>query len=517
MNTNLPVNQNVESLLAQVKALGASEDLLNEFRQAMRAQVRSRGWLSNMALLTDSYKASHYVQYPKDAEAMTWYVEARGGEFAKTVFFGLDMIIQEYLNMPLTKDDIDEAEAFWRAHGEPFDREGFEYILENYGGYLPVKIFALKEGTVLPVSMPMIRIESMGKRMFFMGGWIESLILQVWYPVTVATLSWSCKAVLAKYLALTADAEAMAGLPFKLHDFGFRGASSVESAARGGCAHLVNFQGSDTVPGVLAARRFYGCEMAGFSIPAAEHSTITSWGREFEREAYENMVEQFSRPGSVFAVVSDSYDLDNAVENIWGGVLKAKVIAKQGLLVVRPDSGDPETIVLRTLANLDKTYGSTVNTKGYRVLNHVRLIQGDGVNRQSIALILKAIEAAGFSTENVAFGMGGGLLQEVNRDTCKFAMKASAILRNGQWFDVFKDPITDQGKRSKKGVVTTYVNAAGEYCSGLVGQAPDGFSDALELVWAAGETFRTQIFEDIRQRANAALDQALLSETQCIE
>lgn len=229
------------------------------------------------------------------------------------------------------------------------------------------------------------------------------------------------------------------------------------------------------------------------------------------------MVEQFSRPGSVFAVVSDSYDLDNAVENIWGGVLKAKVIAKQGLLVVRPDSGDPETIVLRTLANLDKTYGSTVNTKGYRVLNHVRLIQGDGVNRQSIAQILKAIEAAGFSTENVAFGMGGGLLQEVNRDTCKFAMKASAILRNGQWFDVFKDPITDQGKRSKKGVVTTYVNAAGEYRSGLVGQTPDGFSDALELVWAAGETFRTQTFEDIRQRANVALDQALPSETQWVE
>lgn len=179
MNTNLPVNQNVESLLAQVKALGASEDLLNEFRQAMRAQVRSRGWLSNMVLLTDSYKASHYVQYPKDAEAMTWYVEARGGEFAKTVFFGLDMIIQEYLNVPLTQEDIDEAEVFWKAHGEPFDREGFEYILENYGGYLPVKIFALKEGMVLPVSMPMIRIESMDKRVFFMGCWLRGVFTGV--------------------------------------------------------------------------------------------------------------------------------------------------------------------------------------------------------------------------------------------------------------------------------------------------------------------------------------------------
>lgn len=503
---NSNISENFELLLAQI----GNQELVNQLRAAIKQKMGNTKlpFLRNNALLTDSYKPSHYRQYPKDATSLFSYIESRGGEYADLVFFGLQMILKEYLSTPLTYSDVQEAKEIWTEHGVPFDEEGFNYIVEKYNGFFPVRIYALDEGTVIPTSMPMVRVEAYDARAVAAGSWLESLLLQVWYPITVATLSWSCKAILKKYLEDTSDDVQAAGLNFKLHDFGFRGASSVETAARGGCAHLVNFQGSDTMPGVLAARHYYGAQMPAFSIPAAEHSTITAWGREGEQDAYRNMIKEFSKPGQAYAVVSDSYDLDNAVSNIWGNELKAEVIASGGLLVVRPDSGDPETIVLRTLHNLDKAYGSTSNSKGYKVLNHVRIIQGDGVNRRSIRNILAAIKLAGFSTENVAFGMGGGLLQDVNRDTGKFAMKASAILRNGKWVDVFKDPITDKGKTSKKGRVTTYVNAQGEFKAGLVDNPPAGYVDALTLVWDTGVLLKDHDFEEIRDRANSALPKA---------
>jgi nicotinamide phosphoribosyltransferase len=202
----------------------------------------------------------------------------------------------------------------------------------------------------------------------------------------------------------------------------------------------------------MFARKYYNEEMAGFSIPAAEHSTITSWGEQFETEAYENMIDKFGGPGKIFAVVSDSYDIYNAVSNIWGGTLKEKVIFNGGTLVIRPDSGDPVTVNLRILEILGEKFGFTVNSKGYKVLpSFVRIIQGDGVNLISIGQILKAITAAGWSADNIAFGMGGALLQQVNRDTFSWAMKCNAIAYADDWIPVCKKPKTDAGKASKAG------------------------------------------------------------------
>ena len=191
--------------------------------------------------------------------------------------------------------------------------------------------------------------------------------------------------------------------------------------------------------------------MAGFSIPAAEHSTMTSWGKDDEALAYENMLSKYAKPGSLVAVVSDSYDLWNAVTNIWGKTLKQKVIDSGATVVIRPDSGNPSEVVLKTLQLLDTSFGSSYNGKMFKVLNNVRVIQGDGINEESIREILETATKAGYSATNIAFGMGGALLQKVDRDTQKFAYKCSEVTIGDKRIGVCKAPVTDMGKASKKG------------------------------------------------------------------
>jgi nicotinamide phosphoribosyltransferase len=260
--------------------------------------------------------------------------------------------------------------------------------------------------------------------------------------------------MIATALLRSSDVPVSEQIAFKLHDFGARGASSGETAMLGGMAHLVNFMGTDTAESLVGAMHYYNTEaVVGFSIPASEHSTITSWGRENEVDAYENMIDKFAGPGKIYACVSDSYNLWDAISNLWGKKLRDKVISSGGTLVVRPDSGKPVEVVVKALKLLDEAFGSTVNLKGFRVLHpSVRLIQGDGINEESLPEILEAVMKAGFSIDNLAFGMGGGLLQAWNRDTLKYAMKASARkTAAGNWVGFSKDPITDHGKQSKEG------------------------------------------------------------------
>jgi nicotinamide phosphoribosyltransferase len=413
-------------------------------------------FLSNPILNTDSYKASHFLQYPPEATAMFSYVESRGGVYERTLFFGLQMLLKEYLCKPITDAMIDEAKAFFAVHGEPFDEAGWRYIVTQYGGYLPVRIRAVPEGSVVPTGDVLMTVECEDPKVFWLASYLETMLLRVWYPITVATQSWHVRQTIRR--ALEKSSDDMSQLPFKLHDFGSRGVSSAESAAIGGAAHLVSFMGSDTVLGVIAANRYYREDMAAYSVPAAEHSTITSWGRARESDAYANMIRRFAKPGAIVPVVSDSYDLFAALE-MWGTQLKQSVIDSGATLVIRPDSGDPQTIVMKSLAVLEGFFGSIVNGKGRRVLNHVRVLQGDGVNPETIAQILAAADAAGFAADNLVFGIGGALLQRVDRDTQRFAMKCSAIRLGDAWHDVTKDPVTDAGKRSKGGRLSLLRNS----------------------------------------------------------
>ena len=379
---------------------------------------------NNVLLMTDSYKVSHWKQYPKDTTNIYSYFESRGGQFGETVFFGLQYILK-YLSNPITQKDIDEAEDYCAKHfgsASLFNRESWEYILKQHGGYLPVHIKAVPEGTVVKTKNVLMTIENTDPNCFWLTNYLETILSQIWYPITVATLSRETKKLIVNNLKETGSID---GANFKLHDFGFRGASSLESAAIGGAAHLINFVGTDNLPAVVFARDHYDEDMAGFSIPASEHSTITSWTEQGEIEAYRNMINEYG-DNPFYACVSDSYNIWRACSDLWGGELKDAVTNAKGTLVVRPDSGDPPFVVLRCLQLLGEAFGTTKNPKGYKVLNpKVRLIQGDGCNYQSIRKILSELKINGWSGDNVAFGMGGGLLQKVDRDTQKFAFKCS--------------------------------------------------------------------------------------------
>lgn len=459
---------------------------------------------TNIILNVDSYKASHYLQYPPGTTHVSSYIEARGGQYKEAIFFGLQIFIKEYLSAAITHADVDEASEIFSAHGVPFNEEGWRYIVEKHNGFLPVEIQALPEGTVIPVQNAMVQVINTDPQCAWLTSYIETALLRaVWYPTTVATVSWNCKKVIQKYLEETCGTTE--GIEFKLHDFGARGATSEEAAAIGGAAHLINFMGTDTISGIMAARRYYDASMAGFSIPAAEHSTITAWGRDNENAAYENMLKQFSGPGKIVAVVSDSYDLWNAIDNIWGDELKSCVENTGGTLVIRPDSGDPVAVVTETIERLIQRFGYTVNKKGFRVLpKYIRVIQGDGIAQHSIEAILEAMKLRKQSADNIAFGMGGELLQKVNRDTMKFAMKASAAKVEGLWRDVYKDPITDKGKRSKKGRLAVIRDNQNKIRT-IRDNDLNGRSNMLETVYKNGVLLKDYNFDSVRDNARNGL------------
>lgn len=370
----------------------------------------------NPILDTDSYKFSHWLQYPPGTRYVYSYIESRGGSDA--LFFGLQHFLSKY-------------------------------------------------------------------------------------PTTVASRDLIIYRTIKRYLEETADS--MEGLPFKLNDFGSRGVSSYESSEIGGMAHLVLFQGTDNVPAISAARKYYDAEMAGFSIPAAEHSTMTSWGgRDGELQAMANMVDRFAGQ-PLIACVSDSYDIYNAVSNYWGKELLQKVKDSGSTVVVRPDSGDPASVVLKVIELLMDRVGFTVNSKGYKVLpSYYRIIQGDGIDDVSVGIILQTLKEAGISADNVAFGMGGAMLQKLDRDTLKFAMKCSAIEVDGVWRDVFKDPITDHGKVSKRGRLDLF-REEGRYVTrsksdGLIGWRDRSYS-ALQDCFVDGVIVRREPLSAIRARA----------------
>ncbi len=460
--------------------------------------------MTNLLLATDSYKHSHFLQYPPKATHVSAYVEARKNLFSESlIFFGLQAFLLDRLMKPITLDDVEEAEMITGAHGEPFNKQGWRDIVTKHGGFLPLEIKALPEGLVVPAGVPLIQVENTDPTMPWLTTFIETVLLRgIWYPSTVATLSGLAKRKIMAGLQKTSD-DPVGQVMFKLHDFGARGVSSGESAALGGLAHLVNFMGTDTMEALLAARRFYGADIAGFSIPAAEHSTITSWGPAGETDAYANMLKQFSGEGRLVAVVSDSYDLWNAIQSIWGGALKEKVLATGGTLVVRPDSGDPVVTPVKALRLLWEIFGVTVNSKGFKVLHPaVRVIQGDGMNVESIGRLVDRLIEEGFSLDNIAYGMGGGLLQQVNRDTMRFAMKANAIrFDGGAWQDVSKKPATDPTKASLAGRQAV-IDVGGQLQATRLDLIEER-QNLLKPVWRNGELLVRTTFDEVRQRASA--------------
>ncbi len=456
---------------------------------------------ANPILDSDSYKYSHPRQYPEDATHASAYVEPRKAwdGIEEIVFFGLQAELLKLQGSVVTAAHLEEAEPFLKAHGLDLHVRGWRHIVEAHGGRLPIRIEALPEGTLSAPGVPQMRVENTDPACPWLPAFLETRLLRsVWYPSTVASLSRHVVGEIRKRMLLTDGTDE--GVEFKLHDFGARGASSHESAGLGGAAHLISARGTDTVSGLILARNVYGAEMAGFSIPATEHSTVTSFGREGELAFMDRLLDLF--PTGILACVSDSYDLMRAVREYWGEALREKVLARDGVLVVRPDSGDPLKIVPEVIEALMEKFGFSETPTGYRLLNpKVRVIQGDGVNRFSIVEIMEEMMRRRLAIGNIAFGMGGGLLQSVNRDDFSYSMKLSAIRRSGEWRDVFKDPITASAgsktsKRGRQGAVWE----EGRLLARRKEEIAKG-RDALEPVFENGEILRHWSFEEIRARA----------------
>lgn len=459
----------------------------------------------NIALLTDAYKQTHWIQYPRGTTHVYSYLESRGGMFNETLFYGLQIILKKYLEgNVITQDKIDYADEFcMKVFGQNyFNRDGWQYILDTYDGKLPVLIKAIPEGTLVPTRNALITIVNTDREVPFITNFLETLLVQVWYPITVATISYKIRQLIQSYAELAGETVS----PFHLNDFGFRGVSSVESAGIGGSAHLVNFDGTDTIEGIRYAMEYYNADVCGFSVMAAEHSTVTSYGKEFEKVAYKTIIDKCPT-GGVVSIVSDSYDIMNTVDNIYGKDLKDYILSRDFKLVVRPDSGDPVDISSKVVNSIYDKFGGSINEYGYKVLNpKIGVIYGDGINYSSIREILeRLVVSEKFAPSNIIFGMGGGLLQQVNRDTQMMAFKCSAIKIGDVWTDVYKDPKTDNNKRSKRGRLKVILDDDGAYKTVPIINDNDD-DDKLVTVFLNGEVRREYGFQNVRSRANPPSD-----------
>lgn len=457
---------------------------------------------NNIVLDTDCYKAfGHAFFYPEGTTEVVSYLESRGGQFQETVFFGLQYIMKAYLEGPvLEKWMIEEAnQAALNSVGtrKYFNEVGWNRLLEKHNGYLPIEIRAVPEGTPLSVNNVMVTVRNTDPEFPWLTSYMETLLLRVWYPITVATTSFQIRNKIAYYAKQTTD---RAYLPVMLNDFGARGVSSKESAAVGGMAHLTVFNGSDNLEGARTLAYYYNSPWTLKTIPATEHSIMTAKGRDGEASQIERVLNTVEN--GYVAIVMDSYDIFKGVSEYIGEQFKDKIISRNGTLVIRPDSGEPDEVLPKLLNILESKFGVTVNEKGFKVLpNCVRLIWGDGINYHSIIRILALMVNHGWSVENIVFGMGGALLQKCDRDTQKFAFKACAMQINGTWCDIFKDPVTDTGKRSKKGHLVLLKNNAGNPTHVTVNRKPGEkmFGDILETVFLNGQIVKEYTLPDVRK------------------
>lgn len=457
----------------------------------------------NFILLTDGYKPSHWKQLPRDTEYLLSFFESRGGRYPKVTAIGAQYILKRYFCGPvITLDGIREAkEELAEYYGTPdiFNEQGWLDMYYAYDGRLPLEIRAIPEGTRVSTHNAMLTAINTDPRFPWLTNYTETMLSTMWYPMTIATQSRHMKDTIIKYLNMTCDQPEL--YKYMVHCFGFRGSTSLESAAIGTAAHLVNFRGSDTLPGIRYLKQYYRAINPANSVAAAEHSTITAHGRENECLAYDHIMSAF--PKGVVSIVADSYDVFNACANLFGGILREKILARDGVLVVRPDSGIPEEVVVKVLDILGDRFGFIVNSKGYKVLNpHVRVLQGDGIDVDSIETILKAMVAAGWSAENIIFGSGGGLLQKVNRDTLSFAFKCCAVRRGGHWMDVIKDPITDRHKKSKAGRLILIRNDSDDDFR-TVRMEDTNLPNLLPITFLNGDLTIDYAFNDIIERAAA--------------
>ncbi len=481
-------------------------------------------------LLTDFYKISHVAQYPEATSTVysTWIArESLIGGIDHVVAFGAQSVIQryfvEYFNEHFFARPLEEIlEEYTRIIRNTlgFERPPTTHLEALWSlGYLPLEIRALPEGTLTPLRVPMVTAVNTIDEFYWLTNFVETLFsAESWILTTSATLAFEYRKLFESY-ALETGGD-LTAVPFQGHDFSFRGLSSIEAAAASGAAHLLSFYGTDTIPGILFHEYYYGAdtdtEMVGVSIPATEHSVMCAYGNEGPDDEFNSFVRLITDlyPTGFVSIVSDTWDLWRVIGE-YLPLLKDQIMARDGRVVIRPDSGDPVDIVAGTgsgdgsLADLGvveslwNVFHGTINDQGFKMLDaHIGVIYGDAISLSSATRILARLKDKGFASTNIVFGIGSFTYQHTNRDTFGHAFKSTSVTVGGVEKAIFKDPVTDpyHMKRSLRGRVAVRHNGNDlEVIDGLTsGDVLE--DDLLRVVFRNGEVSNVQTLAEIRTR-----------------
>ena len=536
----------------------------------------------NLIIATDSYKMTHHLALPDKLEESYAYLESRGGEMPYTTLFGLQYYIKKYLaGVRITPEKIEEARKKNIAHFgfDCFNADMWTYIWEKHGGKLPLEIKAVPEGTPVAIKNVLMTIrntDTTPDKCAPLVNIIETLLLKLWAPNTVATYARLVRTLIYKYHQLSSDAPQYL-INFMHHDFGYRGVSSEETARILGAAALSSgFMGTDTMGALVFANDYYNEPMAGFSVIATEHSVVCSYGaREKEPDAYRTIIEKVKKvcadvkPASgviILSLVSDTYNIYNVCKRILRD-LKAEFIGwtnNHGIpikIVIRPDSGDPATVLFgyhhsgnraydfKTLETINRIsldmnitdeeatelvdkgiiqilfeeFGYTINSKGFKVLHpQIGILQGDGVHYKMMNQMYEIMIAKKLDIMNLVFGSGGKYLQAHDRDEQQYATKVIHVIIDGQGICVQKNPITDAAKKSKKGYLKL-VRTGPTWKNFITLQSGDpGFDEAedfLQTVFLNGELVLEYDFADVRSNSEILPEEYMMipSEVEHIE
>ncbi len=476
--------------------------------------------MTNTILKTDTYKVfGHWRMAPDFVQGVEAYLSARmGAEFPYTISFGLQRLMMDHLEGPqVTHDMVDEAMEIAFEHvGNPHavNEKGWRYIVDKLGGHLPIEIHAVPEGMKVPINNATMKIMATDRNFPSLGQQLESLLMHTWYPTTVATAAHATVGIIKKYIDQTSDNNTF--WLFALHDFGFRAATCLEQANIGGSAILTATMGTDTVSAYPDLKKYYGASYKGlaYSCPASEHFIPMCYGQDNENKYLLDLMQ--SNKDGLLSVVGDTYDIETFVENVVCGNKDAIIARHESSdnpltkVVVRPDSprfeGDtPAQQVLWIIQKLASTFGTIENSKGYNTLHpSVGCIYGDSLTRAQIYSIYETLEANLFDCSCCVVGQGGGLMQKLNRDTNRFAIKPSAIKTEEGWQDVVKNP-RDKSKKSMSGrlKLVNELQADGSTIMKTINQNYPLYHDMRDImvpVFRNGEILQKWSFEEIRQR-----------------
>ena len=469
----------------------------------------------------DFYKTGHHLQYPENTQMVYSNFTPRVTRIPGingVVVFGVQAFIQKYLveefatffNTPKASAVAQYSRRLKNALGAQYaGAKHFEALHDL--GYLPLEIKALAEGTVCPLRVPMLTIKNTHPRFFWVTNWVETLLSNsLWHPMTSATIAREYRKILDEYASLTSDAPEF--VQWQGHDFSMRGQTCLEAASASGAAHLLSFTGTDTITAIDYLEKYYGAnsdnELVGGSVPATEHSVMCMGGKDTERDTYARLITQVY-PSGVVSIVSDTWDywqvLDTTVRS-----LKNEIIARDGKVVIRPDSGNPADILCGDPASINplaqkgtiqllwEIFGGTINAKGYKQLDpHIGAIYGDSITLEVCRDVCERLAKKGFASTNVVFGIGSYTYQYVTRDTFGFAVKATYGIINNNPVELFKDPATDKsGKKSAKGLLMVDEQLMLHECVTPLEEQ----KGMLKTVFLNGNAERFQTLAQIRKR-----------------